>query len=166
MRKMCRYVSEMCGRKVACTHVFILNRILGHMSRRIGSECNLSPPFAMASAPSCAQKPIDWLGGVPDTQAAENITEQLRDLCGLWLDQKGSLYQLLPASEHSLHVYTTRPSGQRRYTAHLIRLVTKRGYTCIVWGSSYRYTLAHGDGGPIAWRGRNEGDIFDWTRIM
>ena len=26
MRKMCRYVSEMCGRKLARIHVFMLNR--------------------------------------------------------------------------------------------------------------------------------------------
>ena len=118
----------------------------------------------MAGVGTNAQKPIDWLGGVPNTQAPGKA--QLQDLCGLWLDQKGSLYQLLPASEHSLHVRTTRPSGQRRYTAHLVRLATKRGCSCIVWGSSHRYTLAHRDGGDIAWRGRNEGDIFDWTRIM
>ena len=120
----------------------------------------------MAGVGTNAQKPIDWLGGVSDVQAADNIAEQLQDLCGLWLDQKGSLYQLVPASGHSLHVCTTRPSGQRRYTAHLVRLVKQRGCSCIVWGSSHRYTLAHGDGNSIAWRGRSEGDIFDWTRIM
>ena len=119
----------------------------------------------MTGAGSSAQRPIEWLGGVSDGYAAESITEQLRGLCGLWLDQKGSLYQLLPASEHSLHVYTTRPSGHRRYTAHLVRLVTKRGLSRIVWGS-HRYTLAHGIDGSIVWRGRSQGDTFDWTRIM
>ena len=119
----------------------------------------------MAGTAFCAQRPLDWLGGNTDGQTAEGVAEQLQSLRGLWLDQKGSLYQLLPASEHSLHVYTTRPSGQRRYTANLVRLVKKRGKSCIVWGA-HRYTFAHGDGGSISWRGRSEGDIFDWKRIM
>ena len=121
--------------------------------------------LAMTGSVGCAQRPLDWLDGIPEGHAARGIAEQLRELCGLWLDQKGSLYQLLPASEQSLHVYTTRPSGHRIYTAHLVRLVKKRGQSRIAWGSQ-RYTLAHGDGNSIAWRGRSQGDTFDWKRIM
>ena len=119
----------------------------------------------MTGSVGCAQRPLDWLDGISEGPVADGIPDQLQNLCGQWLDQKGSLYQLLPATEQSLHVYTTRPSGHRRYTASLVRLVTKRGRSRIIWGAN-RYTLAHADCNSIVWRGRSDGDAYDWTRIM
>ena len=60
---------------------------------------------ATAPVASGTRSPLEWLGGSSveyEGHLAE--TERLQDLCGLWLDQKGSLYQLLPAPGQSLHV--------------------------------------------------------------
>ena len=68
-------------------------------------------------------------------------SQRLLAVCGYWLDQKGAACQLLlPASARSLHVHTARPSGQCRYTPHLVRLALKRGRPRVVWGANW-YTL-------------------------
>ena len=120
--------------------------------------------MSAACVASETQRAIDWLGGFAEGQMTEASSEQLLGLCGSWLDQKGSVYQLLPASARSLHVYTIRPSGHRRYTANLVRLVTKRGELRVIWGT-HRYTLSHDGQDSIRWQGRSVGDHYDWTRI-
>ena len=106
----------------------------------------------------------DWLGGLDAGGEAAEANQRLLALCGYWLDQKGSTYQLLPGSAHSLHVHTARPSGQCRYTAHLVRLALTRGQPRVVWGAN-RYTLCESSLDIITWQGRGETDHFDWVRI-
>ena len=110
-----------------------------------------------------ALRPIDWLGG-SEAEGATGASRRLMALCGYWVDQKGSAYHLLPGSAHSLHVYTARPSGQHRYTEHLVRVGTGRSQHRVVWGAS-RYTLAHTSPDAITWQGRSETDHFYWVRI-
>ena len=118
---------------------------------------------AARTAPK-ALRAIDWLGGFDGEEQTMEVSQRLLALRGFWLDQKGSTYQLLPASAHSLDVYTARPSGRHRYTAHLVRLVLNRGQPRVVWGAN-RYTLAPGGLDTIIWQGRSEGDRYDWLRI-
>ena len=111
-------------------------------------------------------RPSDWLGG-RDAEGATieaEACQRLLALCGYWHDQKGSAYQLLPASAHTLHVYTARPSGRHRFTAHLVRLVPDRDQPRVVWGAG-RYTLAGGGLDTISWRGRSKADQYDWVRF-
>ena len=120
------------------------------------------PPARAAKA----LRPIDWLGGSEEDGGFAEARRQLMALCGYWVDQKGSAYHLLPGSAHSLHVYTARPSGRHRYTAHLVRLALHGGTTQVVWGAN-RYSLAgRGQGlDAITWQGRSEKDHFDWVRV-
>lgn len=115
-----------------------------------------------------ALRPSDWLGGVGangDAVEAAGVHQRLLALCGFWRDQKGSVYHLFPASAHSLHVHTTRPSAHHRFTAHLVRLVQDRDQPRVFWGAG-RYTLACGGGlDAIIWRGRSEADHYDWIRF-
>ena len=111
-----------------------------------------------------ALRAIDWLGGCDAEGEATQASQRLLVLCGYWLDQKGSTYQLLPASARSLHVHTARPSGQSRYTAHLVRLALKRGQPRVVWGAN-RYTLCEDSLDSITWQGRSKTDHFAWVRI-
>ena len=108
----------------------------------------------------------EWLGGLDVEEDAHALGANpcLSALAGYWLDQKGSTYHLLPGGTHSLHVHTARPSGQRRYTAHLIRLAVRGGRARVVWGAD-RYTLCESSQDTITWRGRGENDYFDWVRI-
>ena len=106
-------------------------------------------------------RPLDWLGGAEEKTTA---AEQLFGLCGVWVDHKGSRYLLAAAAADSLHVHTIRPSGETRYTAHLIRLCVKRGVARVVWGSQ-RYALAKHEQHALTWQGRGEGDCYAWTRI-
>lgn len=109
----------------------------------------------------------EWLGGLDvdgDAQDGTEVHQCLVALCGYWLDQKGSTYQLLQGSSHSLHVDTTRPSGRRRYTAHLVRLALKHGQTRVVWGAD-RYTLREISLDTIKWQGHDDSDNFKWVRI-
>ena len=122
---------------------------------------------APRTAPSTAPTALAWLGGLDVEAGATGTTvasQRLLALCGYWLDQKGSTYHLLPGSVHSLHVHTARPSGQCRYTAHLVRLALKRGQPRVVWGAN-RYTLCESSLDVITWQGRGETDHFDWVRI-
>ena len=119
---------------------------------------------AARTGPPKAPTAIEWLGGFDDEELAMGARQGLLALCGYWLDQKGSAYQLLPGSAHSLHVYTARPSGQRRYTAHLVRLALKRGQPRVIWGAN-RYTLCESSLDAITWQGRNKTDHFAWVRI-
>ena len=124
------------------------------------------PPKA-ATSKAIAAKAItatEWLGGLDAEGQAVGASQRLLALCGYWLDQKGSTYQLLPGSAHSLHVHTARPSGQCRYTAHLVRLASTRGQPRVVWGAN-RYTLCESSLDVITWQGRGETDHFDWVRI-
>ena len=114
----------------------------------------------MATAVAKA-RPIDWLGSAEETKTP---VTRLLELCGVWIDTKGSRYILTPAASDSLHVHTMRPSGESRFTAHLIRLCVKRGVARVVWGSQ-RYTLAHHEQHAVKWQGRGEGDYYEWTRI-
>ena len=106
-------------------------------------------------------RPIDWLGSAEETMTP---VAWLLELCGVWIDTKGSRYILTPAASDSLHVHTMRPSGESRFTAYLIRLCVKRGVARVVWGSQ-RYTLAHHEQHTVKWQGRGEGDYYEWTRI-
>jgi hypothetical protein len=121
-------------------------------------------PAAARQAPSKAITATEWLGGLDGEGEATGASQRLLALCGYWLDQKGSTYHLLPGSAHSLHVHTARPSGQCRYTAHLVRLALTRGQPRVVWGAS-RYTLCESSLDVITWQGRGETDHFDWVRI-
>jgi len=121
---------------------------------------------AVRTAPK-ALRAIDWLGGFDheeEADEAQQASQRLLALCGYWLDQQGSTYQLLPAGVHSLHVYTARPSGRHRFTAHLIRLLLDRNQPRVVWGAN-RYTLAWGGLDAVSWRGRGEADRYDWVKI-
>ena len=122
--------------------------------------------LAMASTRKASKRlrAIDWLGGVAEEHAASANSGQLLALCGVWLDRKGSRYILTPASLNSLDVHTIRPSGDHRFTAHLIRLYTKKGAACVIWGS-HRYTMAQRDQDSVLWQGRGPNDRFEWTRI-
>ena len=123
---------------------------------------------AARHAPSKAITAAEWLGGLAveggEASDASGASQRLLALCGYWLDQKGSTYHLLPGSAHSLHVHTARPSGQCRYTAHLVRVALTRGQPRVVWGAS-RYTLCESSLDVITWQGRGETDHFDWVRI-
>ena len=122
---------------------------------------------AVRTAPK-ALRAIDWLGGFDqdeeEADEAQQASQGLLALCGCWLDQQGSTYQLLPASAHSLHVYTARPTGRHRFTAHLVRLLLDRNQPRVVWGAN-RYTLAWGGLDAVSWRGRGEADRYDWVRV-
>ena len=113
--------------------------------------------------PPAPCRPIEWLGGTEAEAGAAEASRRLMALCGYWVDQKGSAYHLMPGSAHSLHVYTARPSGRHRYTAHLIRLALHGGTTRVVWGAN-RYSLTAGGLDAITWKGRGEKDYFDWVR--
>ena len=115
-------------------------------------------------APLKAITAAEWLDGVEEEATDVGASQRLLALCGYWLDQKGSTYQLLPGSSHSLHVHTARPTGQCRYTAHLVRLALARGQLRVVWGAN-RYTLCTSSPDTITWRGRGATDYFDWVRI-
>ena len=117
-----------------------------------------------ASAALEVLKPIDWLGGMPEEHILESTHELLTSICGTWMDQKGSTYQLTLATTCALNVYTIRPSGRQRYTAHLVRLVESGCQHRVIWGQE-RYTLAHGDRNSLKWQGRKKGDCYEWTRI-
>ena len=106
-------------------------------------------------------RPLDWLGGAEEKTTS---ADQLFELCGIWEDHKGSRYLLTAAAADSLHVHTFRPTGESRYTAHLIRLCVKRGRARVVWGAQ-RYALAKHEQHAITWQGRGEGDCYEWTRI-
>ena len=106
----------------------------------------------------------EWLDGVEGEAADAGASQRRLALCGYWLDQKGSTYHLLPGSSRSLHVQTARPSGQCRYTAHLVRLALARGQPRVVWGAN-RYTLCASSADSITWRGRDATDYFAWVRI-
>ena len=122
---------------------------------------------AARHTPSKAITAAEWLGGLDAEGEAPDVSrasQRLLALCGYWLDQKGSTYHLLPGSAHSLHVHTARPSGQCRYTAHLVRLALKRGQPRVVWGAN-RYTLCESSLDTITWQGRSKTDHFAWVRI-
>jgi hypothetical protein len=123
-----------------------------------------APSKAITSSAINANVATERLGGLDAGGDATGAIQRLLALCGYWLDQKGSTYQLLPGSAHSLHVHTARPSGQGRYTTHLVRLALTRGQPRVVWGAS-RYTLCESSLDIITWQGRSETDHFDWVRI-
>ena len=110
------------------------------------------------------QRPFDWLGGISEQDMTEHVADQLVGLCGSWRDQRGSTYLVMLATETSLHVCTTRPSGYRRCTANLVRLVMKDGCARVVWGG-HRYSLLHICHNSLKWQGRSEGDRYEWTRL-
>ena len=112
---------------------------------------------AARAAPPTALTAIEWLGGLDVEGEATQASQRLLALCGYWLDQKGSTYQLLPGS-------TARPSGQCRDRAHLVRLALTRGQPRVVWGAN-RYTLCESSLDTITWQGRNKTDHFAWVRI-
>ena len=105
------------------------------------------------------QSPIEWLGGFN--------TEELPAhgfLSGNWQDQRGSIYKLFPGSGGFLHVETTRPCGEMRYTRDLLKVTMVRGHEKTIWGCC-RYELERRGPDELLWRGKSANDVFSWRRM-
>jgi len=102
-----------------------------------------------------------------DSWISEEDAEQtLRQLCGNWSDQKGSIYSLTLDSEGTIEVCTTRPSGEVIRTPGLIRIEWRSDSGRIVWGRSgsrSQYTIAELDGSTLLWQ-RGGSAPFQWQR--
>ena len=105
------------------------------------------------------QSPIDWLEG----HSKEEIPIK-NFLTGNWQDQRGSIYQLFPGSGGFLHVETTRPCGQMRYTRDLLKVTMVRGHEKTIWGCC-RYELERRGPDELLWRGKSAKDVFSWRRM-
>lgn len=113
--------------------------------------------------------PIDWLGWPDDStppEAAEPASprEALRSLCGTWVDQKGSTYELIAGRRNRIHVRTRRPSGHERYTRNLVRVAGTSARERVIWGRC-RYELDRGGPDALTWKGNAADDVYHWKRL-
>ena len=122
-------------------------------------DCQRSTHLAHGSFHDQArQSPIDWLGGPSPQELPVQIF-----LIGNWQDQRGSIYKLCPGNGGFLHVETTRPCGQTRYTRDLVRVTMVRGHEKTIWGRC-RYDLERHGPNELLWRGKSVNDVFLWRR--
>ena len=105
------------------------------------------------------QSRIDWL----ERPSTQEIPVQIF-LIGTWQDQRGSIYKLFPGGDGFLHVETTRPCGQMRYTRNLLRVTMVRGHQKTIWGCC-RYELERRGPNELLWRGKSAKDVFSWRRM-
>lgn len=85
-------------------------------------------------------------------------------LIGTWEDHQGSIYEVMPGRKGWLHVATTRPSGETRFTRNLIRSVIVGGQEMATWGKG-RYELKRDGQHELHWCGLVQDDIFVWQKL-
>ncbi len=77
------------------------------------------------------------------SSVAQNSSGELRWLCGLWKDTKGSSYKLSLGEDGVMSVCTTKPSGEVIHTSGLVRVDEKKGdkIICGKPGTRLQYIL-------------------------
>ena len=86
-------------------------------------------------------------------------------LCGVWLDNAGSVYTLSRGRQFALDVLTTRPCGARRFTPALVQCAVNDAGVVLLWGHSARKYEGVLEGSPLAWRRRNS-TVFHWEKLQ
>jgi hypothetical protein len=126
--------------------------------------------FRRALRDGVPQNPIAWpeaanpLGEFREKEA-EGLHVTMRFLCGCWVDQSASFYKLSPGPGGALHVETTRPSGQKRFTKNLVRVAVVCGCEMGIWGRC-RYVLERCGPNSLLWHGWLDHDTFAWRRVI
>ena len=103
---------------------------------------------------------LAWLGG---TEEEVSCKEALAEwLCGLWQDDRGSVYRLTRSGQFTLDVLTTRPCGAQRFTSGLVRCTAGDTEATAHWGWTYR---GHLEGTQLKWRRAGCTD-FRWEKLQ
>ena len=102
---------------------------------------------------------LDWLGGTEEDVCRESVVEML---CGLWQDNRGSIYALSRGRQFALDVLTTRPCGAQRFTSGLVQC--HAGPFVALWGRSGQKYRGQMDGSQLTWR-RADSE-FLWRKIQ
>ena len=104
---------------------------------------------------------LAWLGGTEEEAACKDALAEL--LCGLWQDDRGSVYHLT-RHHFSLDVLTTRPCGAKRFTSALVQCITDDGDAIALWGRAGRNYRGQHDGSQLTWK--RAGSVFRWVKIQ
>jgi len=110
----------------------------------------------------------DGTNGQDYWQPGNDVSWCLWEMCGSWMDNNGSLYNVsLSCNEWSLDVHTTRPDGsikasrQQVYTEWNSQTELGR----ILWSASRPYFLVSFNDKELAWNRLGGSNPFVWERV-
>ena len=103
---------------------------------------------------------LQWLGGTEEEVSCKEALAEY--LCGLWQDDRGSIYRLTRGSQFSIDVLTTRPCGAKRFTRALVQLTDD---AIALWGCPGRkYRGERGGSQQLLWK--RVGSQFRWQKLQ
>ncbi|CAE7816212.1 Abcc1 [Symbiodinium microadriaticum] len=92
------------------------------------------------------------------TESLRPAVEMIVRITGKWKDESGSRYEVVPDSDSTCTVVTTRPTGRVLRTEGLIQYNAEE--CCIYWGSKFRLELK--DSQSCVWVPLRSGKSFCW----
>jgi len=92
------------------------------------------------------------------TESPRPAVEMIVRITGKWKDESGSHYEVVPDSDSTCTVVTTRPTGRVLRTEGLLKYNPEE--CCIYWGSKFRLELK--DSQSCVWVPLRSGKSFCW----